>query len=101
MLKLLIITAFACVLCRMFTGRWPWQLAAIGGTDVDPGRAARRLLGVGRKASRPQILRAHKTLIARVHPDRGGSDAQVHEADAARDLLLARLPDATRRKDPS
>jgi hypothetical protein len=26
-----------------------------------------------------------------VHPDRGGSNEAVHEANAARDLLLARL----------
>jgi len=27
-----------------------------------------------------------------VHPDRGGSNGQVHEANAARDLLLDELP---------
>ena len=27
---------------------------------------------------------AHKRLVAMVHPDKGGSNAQVHEADAAR-----------------
>ncbi len=30
-------------------------------------------------------------MIAQVHPDRGGSNEQVHAANAARDLLLARL----------
>ena len=33
-----------------------------------------------------------KRLIAMVHPDRGGTDGQVHEANAARDLLLDELP---------
>jgi len=32
-------------------------------------------------------------LIAMVHPDRGGTNGQVHEANAARDLLLDDLPD--------
>jgi len=27
-----------------------------------------------------------------VHPDRGGTNEQVHEANAARDLLLDELP---------
>jgi hypothetical protein len=27
-----------------------------------------------------------------VHPDRGGSNSQVHEANAARDILLGELP---------
>jgi DnaJ homolog subfamily C member 19 len=35
---------------------------------------------------------AHRRLIARIHPDRGGSTEQVHEANAARDLLLRTLP---------
>jgi hypothetical protein len=30
-----------------------------------------------------------------VHPDRGGSSGQVHEANAARDLLLDELPHLT------
>ncbi|MFM6831362.1 MAG: molecular chaperone DnaJ, partial [Novosphingobium sp.] len=34
-----------------------------------------------------------RRLIAQVHPDRGGSNEAVHEANAARDLLLARLSD--------
>jgi len=28
-----------------------------------------------------------------VHPDRGGSNEQVHEANAARDLLFDDMPD--------
>jgi hypothetical protein len=28
-----------------------------------------------------------------VHPDRGGTNDKVHEANAARDLLLDELPD--------
>jgi len=38
-------------------------------------------------------LEAHRRLITMVHPDRGGTNEQVHEANAARDLLLDELPD--------
>ena len=53
---------------------------------------ARQLLGVSAAASREDIVGAHKRLVAMVHPDRGGTDGQVHEANAARDLLLNELP---------
>jgi len=44
-------------------------------------------------ANREEILDAHRKLVAIVHPDRGGTNSQVHEANAARDLLLDELPD--------
>ena len=40
---------------------------------------------------RDDVVKAHRQRIAAVHPDRGGSDAKVHEANAARDLLLSDL----------
>ncbi len=40
------------------------------------------------------MIEAHRRLLAMVHPDRGGTNEQVHEANAARDVLLAELPDA-------
>jgi curved DNA-binding protein CbpA len=54
------------------------------------------LLGVAPDASREQIIEAHRRLIAMVHPDRGGTNEAVHEANAARDLLLARLAETAR-----
>jgi DnaJ homolog subfamily C member 19 len=53
---------------------------------------ARKLLAVREGATRQEITEAHRRLIAMVHPDRGGSNAQVHEANAARDLLFDELP---------
>ena len=95
MIRLLLYAALASVLCKLAAGRWPWQLAGWEPT-ARPGRSAetdraRALLGVRADARRTDIIEAHKRLVAQVHPDRGGSDAQVHEANAARDLLLARL----------
>jgi curved DNA-binding protein CbpA len=54
---------------------------------------ARNLLGVRPDANHAEIIEAHRRLLAMVHPDRGGTNEQVHEANAARDLLLDALPD--------
>lgn len=50
------------------------------------------MLGVGRRASREDIIDAHRRLLTRIHPDKGGTGEQVLAATAARDLLLSRLP---------
>ncbi|USI71797.1 J domain-containing protein [Sphingomonas morindae] len=51
---------------------------------------ARALLAVRADASAEEIVAAHRRLIARVHPDAGGSAALAARVNAARDLLLAR-----------
>ena len=93
--KLILLLALATWGCRQFTGRWPWEIwlemDRRGMMGPDKARA-RALLGVSAKASRGEIIEAHKRLLAQVHPDRGGSSELVHEANAARDLLLAQLP---------
>lgn len=99
MARLLIYLGLACLACKFITKRWPWELL---GWEL-PGPSARSraeaqaraLLGVRQGAPRSEILEAHKRLVAVVHPDRGGTNEQVHEANAARDLLLARLTDQT------
>lgn len=90
MVKLLLLLVLASWACRQWTGQWPWVhwQRMTGPTPVE---RARRLLGVEAGAGRGAIIEAHKKLIARVHPDRGGDAALVHEANDARDLLLARL----------
>lgn len=92
MLKILIVLGLAAVAWRMWIGRWPWQAKLSGTTRQQSLLRARKLLGVGEGASHGEIVEAHRRLVARVHPDRGGSAEQVHEANAARDLLLAELP---------
>lgn len=90
MARLLFFLILASAVLRMATGKWPWQmLAAKPWTDEED--AARTLLGLGRSASHEEIIEAHRNLLIRVHPDRGGSNEAVHRANAARDLLLARL----------
>ena len=91
MLKFAIILALVCVLFRWAFGQWPWQALRSTPSKRDTLAQARKLLRVGRGASKEDILAAHKQLIAIVHPDKGGSSAEVHEANDARDLLLDEL----------
>lgn len=87
--KLITIALVLVLGCKFATGRWPWEIWRIVPAEKPELRQARNLLGLGSGASRAEVIEAHKKLITRVHPDRGGSDVLVHEANAARDLMLA------------
>ena len=50
---------------------------------------ARRLLGVAPDASLEEIRAAHRRLIAKVHPDTGGSAELANRVNVARDTLVA------------
>jgi len=88
--KLIVLLALAAVLCRVLSGLWPWQLWQKS-EQSQKEAMARSLLGVNREATRAEIVEAHRRRLAQVHPDRGGTNEAVHQATAARDLLLARL----------
>ena len=90
MMKLLLFAGVVVLAWKVVTGRWPWEPKVT--TRAQAVFRARKLLGVSAAASRDEIVTAHKRLVTMVHPDRGGSNAQVHEANAARDLLLDDLP---------
>ena len=90
MIRLLVLAGIVVLGWTLVTGRWPWEPKL--STRAQAVFRARRLLGVSAAASREEILAAHKRLVTMVHPDRGGSNDQVHEANAARDLLLDELP---------
>jgi curved DNA-binding protein CbpA len=56
-----------------------------------PVADARRLLGVGETASLEEIRAAHRRLIAKVHPDVGGSAELAERVNIARDTLVAEM----------
>jgi len=98
-MKLILLAFLACVAVKMLAGRWPWELWGSNARDVAEKRA-RNLLGLSSGAGYDEIIDAHRRLLMKVHPDRGGTSDAVHEANAARDLLLARItvrtPDSRR-----
>lgn len=56
-----------------------------------PVEDARRLLGVGENATLQEIRDAHRRLIAKVHPDAGGSAELANRVNVARDTLVAEM----------
>jgi DnaJ family protein C protein 19 len=91
--KLIWLALLLTMACRLLTGRWPWRLfmKSQSGPAIAAAEErlrARALLVVAQGAGREEIIEAHRRLIAMVHPDRGGTSEQVHEANSARDLLL-------------
>jgi DnaJ homolog subfamily C member 19 len=91
--RLLFYAAIASLICKLILGRWPWDYLGNRSTKGQAVFRARKLLAVRTDASHDEIIEAHRRLVAMVHPDRGGTNEQVHEANAARDLLLDALPD--------
>lgn len=92
MLKLVIALVVLSAFCRWAIGKWPWELLRPSQTRSQAVFRARKLLGVEAGAGREEIILAHRRLTTLVHPDKGGTNAAMQEANAARDLLLDELP---------
>ena len=69
---------------------WWWRRQTTRSAPMRPGEA-RALLGVGEGAGADDIRAAHRRLIAKVHPDAGGSQGLATRVNAARDALLNEL----------
>ncbi len=67
-----------------------WRRAGQRSRSMSP-EDARRLLGLAENASLSDIRDAHRRLIARVHPDKGGSAELANRVNVARDTLVAEL----------
>lgn len=46
------------------------------------------VLGLGERATRDEIVKAHRRLMQKMHPDRGGSEYLAARLNEARDVLL-------------
>lgn len=67
-----------------------WRQRVVARSAMRPSDA-RALLGVGEGASAEEIRAAHRRLIAKVHPDAGGSAGLATRVNAARDALIEEL----------
>jgi len=52
------------------------------------GNEAYEVLGLPTTASKDEVIKAHKRLMQRLHPDRGGSDYLAAKINAAKDKLI-------------
>jgi hypothetical protein len=64
------------------------QRAPTARTEAMSPAEARSLLGVSADATRQEINAAWKRLMARAHPDQGGTEGLASRLNAARDRLL-------------
>jgi DnaJ homolog subfamily C member 19 len=69
---------------------WLWRNAKPRAGFMSRPEAA-RLLGITVDADVETIIAAHKRLIAKVHPDAGGSAELASQINRARDTLLKTL----------
>ena len=70
----------------------PGMAEATSNASIDISNMSREdaaaILRVDVSADKQQILSAHKSLMNKIHPDKGGSDALAAQINAARDVLL-------------
>lgn len=54
-------------------------------------KEAEQILGLPQAYSKEDVIRAHKSLMQKLHPDRGGNDYLASRVNTAKDIILASL----------
>lgn len=62
--------------------------SGLGGSGVMSEQEAYQILGVHPGAGAEEIVRAHRALMKKIHPDQGGTTEVAARVNAARDLLM-------------
>jgi hypothetical protein len=62
---------------------------SVSGTQAMGRAEALLVLGLEEGASEEEIVQAHRRLIQKLHPDRGGNDYLASQINRARDILLS------------
>ncbi|MDE1461595.1 DnaJ domain-containing protein [Spartinivicinus poritis] len=62
-----------------------------GGNEPMTVTEAAEVLGVKETATKQEIIDAHRRLMAKLHPDKGGSSYLAIQVNAAKDVMLAQL----------
>jgi hypothetical protein len=87
---------FIAYLERRFGPDWQHQFSVSGedgsGRQEQSGDMSRNeaveILGLSESASKEQIIKAHRSLMQKFHPDRGGSDYLAAKINRAKEILL-------------